>query len=67
MKKTLLIIFLYSIVSSTLYSCNAEADDCGTRTVSGVARSLNRGPDGGCYYVNSNGNKSYVDRSDCSC
>lgn len=67
MKKTLLIIFLYSIVSPALYSCNTEADDCGTRTVSGVSRSLNRGPEGGCYYVNSNGNKSYVDRSDCSC
>jgi hypothetical protein len=25
------------------------------------------GPKGGCYYYNSNGNKTYVDRSNCSC
>ena len=25
------------------------------------------GPRGGCYYKNSNGNKTYVDRSECSC
>jgi len=25
------------------------------------------GPLGGCYYINSNGNKTYVDRSYCSC
>ncbi|WP_417873929.1 hypothetical protein [Xanthomarina gelatinilytica] len=25
------------------------------------------GPKGGCYYKNSNGNKTYVDRSECNC
>lgn len=25
-----------------------------------------RGPRGGCYYINSNGNKTYVDRSMCN-
>lgn len=25
------------------------------------------GPRGGCYYKNSNGNKTYVDRSECNC
>lgn len=30
-------------------------------------RSLNIGPRGGCYYINSNGNKTYVDRSYCKC
>lgn len=25
------------------------------------------GPKGGCYYINSNGNKTYVDRSYCNC
>ncbi len=25
------------------------------------------GPRGGCYYYNSNNNKTYVDRSECSC
>lgn len=24
-------------------------------------------PRGGCYYYNSNGNKTYVDRSECNC
>lgn len=25
------------------------------------------GPKGGCYYYNSNNNKTYVDRSNCNC
>gem|GEM_PF-1273383 len=25
------------------------------------------GPKGGCYYINGNGNKTYVDRSFCNC
>lgn len=28
-------------------------------------RKLIRGPKGGCYYINKNGNKTYVDRSRC--
>jgi len=28
---------------------------------------LYTGPKGGCYYYNSNGNKTYVDRSNCNC
>ncbi|MDF7817962.1 hypothetical protein P1X15_10160 [Runella sp. MFBS21] len=30
-------------------------------------RTLITGPRGGCYYINSNGNKTYVDRSYCNC
>lgn len=30
-------------------------------------RGLITGPKGGCYYINSNGNKTYVDRSYCHC
>lgn len=30
------------------------------------ARNLIRGPRGGCYYINENGNKVYVDRSLCN-
>lgn len=30
-------------------------------------KQLYRGPDGGCYYINSNGNKTYVARSECNC
>lgn len=29
--------------------------------------SLYKGSGGGCYYINSNGNKSYVDKSHCNC
>jgi hypothetical protein len=30
------------------------------------SRQLHRGPRGGCYYINGNGNKTYVDRSECN-
>lgn len=52
-----------------LISCTAEGAgvDCGTKVVSGVTKQLYLGPKGGCYYNNDNGNKSYVDRSDCYC
>ena len=32
---------------------------------SGGGRQLHVGPRGGCYYINGNGNKTYVDRSEC--
>lgn len=32
---------------------------------SGGGRQLHVGPRGGCYYINSRGNKTYVDRSEC--
>ena len=35
------------------------------RRRSGGGRQLHVGPRGGCYYINSNGNKTYVDRSEC--
>ena len=31
-----------------------------------VGKQYIRGPRGGCYYINSNGNKTYVDRSFCN-
>jgi hypothetical protein len=37
----------------------------GSRRRSGGGRQLHVGPRGGCYYINSNGNKTYVDRSEC--
>lgn len=36
-----------------------------SRTTSSY-RTYIRGPRGGCYYINSNGNKTYVDRSMCN-
>ena len=36
------------------------------KRASGGGRVLIRGPRGGCYYINENGNKVYVDRSLCN-
>lgn len=30
-------------------------------------KKLYKGPEGGCYYINSKGNKTYVNRSECTC
>ena len=37
---------------------------CGTYK---SGQSLRKEPEGGCYYINSNGNKTYVEREACSC
>jgi hypothetical protein len=36
---------------------------CGTHS----GHQLYKGSSGGCYYINSNGNKTYVDASECHC
>lgn len=36
------------------------------RRIPASSRQLIRGPRGGCYYINDNGNKIYVDRSLCN-
>ena len=66
MKKIITLSVFAFYVCISFISCEADSD-CGTRTVSGVVKSLNKGPEGGCYYINDNGNKSYVDRTDCKC
>jgi hypothetical protein len=43
----------------------AAARSSSGRRRSGGGRQLHVGPRGGCYYYNSNGNKTYVDRSEC--
>jgi hypothetical protein len=69
-KLTILIIFL--IFSLSFSSCESKEDEnietktewrCGTHN----GKELWTGPQGGCYYYNSNGNKTYVDRSECNC
>lgn len=66
---TILFLSLLSFVS-----CDSENDNsldseqldewkCGFHN----GNQLWTGPRGGCYYKNSNGNKTYVDRSECSC
>ncbi len=66
MKKVVIIITLLISVSS-LTSCDSTEDnsewECGTYN----GNILYTGSQGGCYYKNSNGNKTYVDRSECNC
>lgn len=45
-------------------SSGGRASGSGQRRSSG-GRQLHVGPRGGCYYINRNGNKTYVDRSEC--
>ena len=67
MRKLLLMSVL--VFSLSMYSCGSgdEELNCGTKVVSNVTKQLNLGPEGGCYYLNDNNNKSYVDRSECKC
>ena len=58
---TLLLIFSMSCTSSN--ELVSEERECGAHK----GKSLFVGPKGGCYYFNSNGNKEYVDRSECNC
>lgn len=51
--------------SSGSTSATATRSTPSPRKVS-AARTYIRGPRGGCYYINSNGNKTYVDRSFCN-
>lgn len=62
--------FFILLISFVLSSCDSSSDasaSCGTKIVSGQTHQLYKGSQGGCYYINSAGNKSYVDRSDCNC
>jgi hypothetical protein len=66
------VIGLFMLTTMTYISCTPETDDesetltewkCGTYN----GHVLYTGPKGGCYYYNSNNNKTYVDRSECDC
>ncbi|WP_109853318.1 hypothetical protein [Aquimarina sp. AU58] len=72
--KKLTIIFIALIGISSFISCDSSEEtendietrtewECGTHN----GNTLYTGPQGGCYYYNSNGNKTYVDRSECNC
>lgn len=66
MKKRFLFKFLFLaiILFSTSLSCETSNEtDCGTYN----GHQLYKGSQGGCYYYNSNDNKTYVDRSYCNC
>lgn len=49
--------------SSTSYTKKRTSYKSSRRSYS--SQSYHLGPRGGCYYINSNGNKTYVDRSLC--
>ncbi len=49
--------------SSSNSAIGAGDYPCGTYK----GHTLYTGPKGGCYYINSNNNKTYVDRSNCNC
>tara|TARA_Y100001970_G_scaffold50742_1_gene64213 strand:- start:22283 stop:22492 length:210 start_codon:yes stop_codon:yes gene_type:complete len=53
-------ILILSIVLFITYSCDSDSLDCQYN-----GYELITGPEGGRYYWNSNGNKTYVDRSCC--
>lgn len=70
--KKVYIIFILGYISLSINSCETNDDEdvetrteweCGTHN----GNTLYTGPQGGCYYYNSNGNKTYVDRSECDC
>ena len=64
MKKVIPFLLVISII---FISCSEDNVDCGTKVVNDQTVVLELGPQGGCFYENSNGNKTYVDRSDCKC
>lgn len=61
MKK--LVLLLSVICLTSLTNCSSDDGGCGTH----AGKALYKGPEGGCYYINSGGNKTYVDRSECNC
>lgn len=68
MKNLIKFLLLSVFLSVGGVSCGGGGDDdfeepCGFHN----GKQLYLGPKGGCYYYNSNGNKEYVDRSECHC
>lgn len=59
------ILFIGLFFISINISCNN--DSCGKIKISGENKTLYQGPKGGCYYLNQNGNKTYVAREKCNC
>jgi hypothetical protein len=66
MKKFIILAALFAVTLSCTKEDNTgstSTPDCGTYN----GHQLYKGPQGGCYYINSNGNKTYVDASECDC
>lgn len=59
---------IYVLIFLAITACSSDdaspgGGGCGTHN----GKSLHRGSQGGCYYINSNGNKTYVSKSECNC
>jgi hypothetical protein len=65
-------ILIITLSLGFLTSCSKDESTCDNcpsgsyQTTDGVVHNTYLGPSGGCYYINSNGNKTYVDRSYCN-
>lgn len=64
MKKILFVLLI--ALSISCGDDNVSSSGSGTGCYHN-GKELHRGPQGGCYYWNSNNNKTYVDRSECDC
>jgi hypothetical protein len=60
-----LVVGLFILTTLSYTSCTPEEDEtyCGIYN----GKPLYKGPEGGCYYYNSNNNRTYVDRDECNC
>ncbi len=61
-----MVLIFNSCGSSDEDMLNTKAESewkCGVHN----GKQLYTGPQGGCYYYNSNGNKTYVERKECAC
>lgn len=61
--RTLLSLVLIGLVNQGCESSSGVDLTCGTYN----GQTVYRGPKNGCYYINSNNNKTYVDHAYCNC
>ncbi len=61
-KSRLFLLMIFPLMIA-LNSCEKSDSSCGYHK----GHELHKGPRGGCYYINDNGNKTYVGRSECNC
>lgn len=68
--------FLLLVLLSSTLACQKDESTEGSSLTPATDRpcgtyksgqSLRKGPEGGCYYINSNGNKTYVEKEACKC
>lgn len=69
MKKTILFLGLTLGAGFFINSCSRDSDTADYERECGVynGKILYTGPRGGCYYKQTDGEKTYVDRSNCKC